>query len=79
MVQEWMGPASELLTAVRMILDESRDLARVSLEDIMLRHGATDEELDRELAFWTDVWADKADREMARLAAWLARGGQALQ
>jgi hypothetical protein len=69
----------DLLTVFRRILDDHYAAALISLEDIMLRHGATDEELDREAAFWQGFWKAEQERELARLAAWLGRGGQALQ
>jgi hypothetical protein len=70
---------SDVLTVVRHILADQRDLALVTLEDLMMRHNATDEEMDREAAFWRGVWEDQHERQLRDLAAWLGRGGQALQ
>jgi hypothetical protein len=70
---------AELLTQLRQFLDYHREVALMDLAGIMIRHGATDEELERELDHHERMWQDDADREMARFAAWLGRGGQSLQ
>jgi hypothetical protein len=75
------SPMSDLLklAILRRVLADHRDLAAVMLEDLMLKYGATDEELEREAAFWRGVWEDQHERQLRDIEAWLGRGGQALQ
>jgi hypothetical protein len=50
------------LAILRRVLEDYRDLALIALEDLMLKYGATDEELEREAAFWMGVKQPPAGR-----------------
>jgi DNA-directed RNA polymerase sigma subunit (sigma70/sigma32) len=47
--------------------------------DILVRHGATDEELARELAIAENEIETARAKALAKLRAWLQRGGEPLQ
>jgi hypothetical protein len=69
----------ELMTALRQFLDERRDLALNELSILMTRHGATQEEMHREIEFYAAEWEEAAERQVVELAASLDRGGATLQ
>lgn len=59
-------------------IDEIGDVALADARATLTRLGATDEELDREMAFQTKEFATWRAENLASLRSWLARDGEAL-
>ena len=60
-------------------LDEFLASSIDNTRDILVRHGATDEELTRELEFAERTRVQERARVLAELRAWLQRDGETLQ
>ena len=69
----------EALAKTTAVVDEIFAKQIDDFEDLLIRHGATDEELARELEFAERQRTEARVKLQTELRAWLERGGEPLQ